>query len=94
MGVLLNRALYSAVDEPEEAGVLLVNTCGFINCTKIGYLEVSHELAENKSGDQLLIAAGYLSQRYGPALIQEIPTIDSVIGARRCVDIVRKGYQG
>ncbi|GMQ78048.1 MAG: 30S ribosomal protein S12 methylthiotransferase RimO [Anaerolineae bacterium] len=89
MGVLLNRASYSAVDKPEEAGVLIVNTCGFINSAKKESLEVLRELAENKSGDQLLIAAGCLSQRYGPALVQEIPNLDGVIGTRRWMDIVR-----
>ena len=89
MAVLLNRASYAAVDKPEDAGVLIVNTCGFINSAKQESLNVLRELAENKGKDQMLIAAGCLSQRYGPALVQEIPHLDGVIGTRRWMDIVR-----
>ena len=89
MAELLNRASYSAVDNPEEAGILIVNTCGFINSAKQESLNVLRELAEIKGRDQLLIAAGCLSQRYGPALVQEIPNLDGVIGTRRWMDIVR-----
>jgi ribosomal protein S12 methylthiotransferase len=46
------------------------------------------ELAEGKREDQLLVAAGCLSQRYGGALVQEIPGLDGVIGTRRWMDIV------
>jgi ribosomal protein S12 methylthiotransferase len=45
-------------------------------------------LADNKRPDQLLIAAGCLSQRYGPTLVREINGLDGVIGTRRWMDIV------
>ncbi|MEW5988904.1 MAG: 30S ribosomal protein S12 methylthiotransferase RimO, partial [Chloroflexota bacterium] len=88
MAALLGKADFSAAGEPDEASVLIVNTCGFINAAKQESLSALRELAESKRPDQLLIAAGCLSQRYGPALAQEVPGIDGVIGTRRWMDIV------
>lgn len=88
MATLLARSGLRGVTGPEEAGVLIVNTCGFIQAAKEESLSALRELAEAKRPDQMLIAAGCLSQRYGPALIQEVPGIDGVIGTRRWMDIV------
>ncbi len=88
MATLLGRAGFRGTGGPEEAGVLIVNTCGFIDAAKEESLAVLRELAEAKQPDQLLIASGCLSQRYGPELVQEIPGLDGVIGTRRWMDIV------
>lgn len=88
MATLLNRAGYNGAANPDDAGVLVVNTCGFIQTAKEESLAALRELAEGKKQDQLLIAAGCLSQRYGPLLLQEVPQIDGVIGTRRWMDIV------
>lgn len=88
MAALLGRAGYDATADADEAGILIVNTCGFIDAAKQESLAVLRELAAGKRSDQLLIAAGCLSQRYGPALVQEAPGIDGVIGTRRWMDIV------
>ena len=45
------------------------------------------ELVEIKRADQMVIAAGCLSQRYGDTLVQEVPGLDGVIGTRRWMDI-------
>ncbi len=88
MATLLGRAGYNNTAEAEEAGVLIVNTCGFIQSAKEESLDALRELAGQKRSDQLLIAAGCLSQRYGPLLVQEVPGLDGVIGTRRWMDIV------
>jgi ribosomal protein S12 methylthiotransferase len=88
MATLLGRAGFQGAGDPAEAGVLIVNTCGFINAAKEESLAALRELAMAKQADQLLIAAGCLSQRYGPELVQEIPGLDGVIGTRRWMDIV------
>lgn len=88
MAALLGRAGFAGTGEADEASVLIVNTCGFIQSAKEESLGVLRELAEHKRADQLLIAAGCLSQRYGPMLVQEVPGIDGVIGTRRWMDIV------
>jgi ribosomal protein S12 methylthiotransferase len=88
MGQLLTRGGYQGVATPDKASVLIVNTCGFIDAAKQESIEALRELAEGKRPDQLLIAAGCLAQRYGPALSQEVPGLDGVIGTRRWMDIL------
>lgn len=88
MAALLGRAGFAGTGDADEAGVLIVNTCGFIQSAKEESINALRELAAEKRDDQLLIAAGCLSQRYGPMLVQEVPGIDGVIGTRRWMDIV------
>jgi ribosomal protein S12 methylthiotransferase len=88
MATLLGRAGFDSADAAEDAAVLIVNTCGFIDAAKQESLAALRELADAKRPDQLLIAAGCLSQRYGPAIVQEVPGVDGVIGTRRWMDIV------
>jgi ribosomal protein S12 methylthiotransferase len=88
MGQLLNREGYRGSGTPDDASVLIVNTCGFIDAAKQESIETLRELAANKRHDQLLIAAGCLAQRYGPVLSEEIAGLDGVIGTRRWMDIL------
>jgi ribosomal protein S12 methylthiotransferase len=76
-----------AVDDPDSAEVLIVNTCGFIDAAKQESIDLLRELVEGKTGDQMVIAAGCLSQRYGSDLVQHVPGLDGVIGTRRWMDI-------
>lgn len=89
MAQLLMRDGYRPTDEPGNAGVLIVNTCGFIGPAKQESLAVLQELAANKRSDQLLIAAGCLTQRYGAEVAQKVPGVDGVLGTRRWMDIVQ-----
>jgi ribosomal protein S12 methylthiotransferase len=88
MAQLLNGAGLHGVDEAQRAEVLIVNTCGFINAAKEESIGALRELAAHKRRDQLLIAAGCLSQRYGGELAQKVPGLDGIIGTRRWMDIV------
>ncbi len=87
MAQVLGQEGMSGVGDPEAAEVLIVNTCGFINSAKQESIEALRELIEIKRPDQMVIAAGCLSQRYGEALAQEAPGLDGVIGTRRWMDI-------
>ena len=87
MAQLLQRQGMNGCANPDDAEVLIVNTCGFINSAKQESINALRELAEAKRSDQLVIAAGCLSQRYGQALAQEVPGLDGVIGTRRWMDI-------
>ena len=89
MAQLLVRDGYRAVDDPARANVLIVNTCGFIGPAKQESLNVLRELAEGKRNNQLLIAAGCLTQRYGAEVAEKVPGIDGVLGTRRWMDIVQ-----
>jgi ribosomal protein S12 methylthiotransferase len=89
MGQLLARDGYQATDDPIEAAVLIVNTCGFIGQAREESLRVLNEMAQMKRADQLLIAAGCLTQRYGQEVAREVPGIDGILGTRRWMDIVQ-----
>lgn len=89
MAQLLMRDGYQGIDNPENANVLIVNTCGFIGPAKEESLEVLGELADIKQDGQILIAAGCLTQRYGVEVAQKIPGVDGVLGTRRWMDIVK-----
>jgi ribosomal protein S12 methylthiotransferase len=88
MATLMHRDGYTGTEVPDEADVMIVNTCGFIDTAKRESLDVLQELASSKRKDQVLIAAGCLSQRYGSALAQEVAGLDGVMGTRRWMDIV------
>ncbi|MDE2818135.1 MAG: 30S ribosomal protein S12 methylthiotransferase RimO [Chloroflexota bacterium] len=84
---ILRQRGMSGTGDPESAEVMIVNTCGFINAAKEESIAALRELAEIKRADQMLIAAGCLSQRYGEILAQEAPGLDGVIGTRRWMDV-------
>ncbi len=88
MADLLQRAGFSATDDPDDAGVLIVNTCGFIESARQESIGALRELADLKGQNQLLIAAGCMAQRYGDEVVEWVPGIDGVIGTRRWMDIV------
>ena len=88
MSQLLGNSGYSPVADPSQASVLIVNTCGFIGPARDESLEVLGDLAAQKRNDQLLIAAGCLTQRYGAEVARKVPGIDGIIGTRRWMDIV------
>lgn len=85
---LLDTSGYRAVQSPDRADVLIVNTCGFIGPARDESIRALCELAERKRQRQQLIAAGCLSQLWGPKLAQEVPGLDGVIGTRRWMDMV------
>ncbi|RMH00713.1 MAG: 30S ribosomal protein S12 methylthiotransferase RimO [Chloroflexi bacterium] len=88
MASLLQRAGFHGVHDPEDASVLIVNTCGFIESARQESIAALRELAAAKQPNQLLIAAGCMAQRYGEEIIEWVPGIDGVIGTRRWMDIV------
>lgn len=89
MASLLYKAGFSGVTDPDDASVLIVNTCGFIEEARQESIAALRELAELKQPNQLLIAAGCMAQRYGAEVVEWAPGVDGVIGTRRWMDIVR-----
>jgi ribosomal protein S12 methylthiotransferase len=85
---LLNESDYKGTTNEKHADVLIVNTCGFIGPARDESIRSLRELADNKRKGQMLIAAGCLSQLWGPKLAMEVPGLDGVIGTRRWMDIV------
>ncbi|HHJ06801.1 MAG TPA: 30S ribosomal protein S12 methylthiotransferase RimO, partial [Anaerolineae bacterium] len=88
MSEFLQQANYQPADLPEEADVLIVNTCGFLQAAKAESLDMLQELAAGKRKDQLLIAAGCMAQRFGGQITREVSGLDGIIGTRAWPDIV------
>lgn len=82
MSGLIDRRGYSLVDDHEDATVIIVNTCGFIDAAKAESVNTILELAELKESGRLkaLIVSGCLTQRYKQALMEEMPEIDGIVG--------------
>jgi len=81
----------------DTADVVVVNTCGFIGPAREESYRVLSELAAHKREDQVLIAAGCLTQRYGVEVARRVPGVDGILGTRRWMDIlevVRKLREG
>ena len=88
MEQLLVGSGYQYSEHPDDASVIVVNTWGFIGPAKEESLQVLGELAQVKRPDQLLIAAGCLTQRYGMEVVNKVPGIDGILGTRRWMDIL------
>ena len=76
---IMEQAGIEIAETAEEAAVIILNTCGFINDAKKESIERIFELAELK-GDRRLVMAGCLSQRYSAELAAEMPEVDCFIG--------------
>lgn len=83
MGGLAHASGMTLVENPQNADVIIVNTCGFIQAAKEEALEIILNLAHEKKTrrpDLKLVVAGCLAQRYGKELLKEIPEVDLFIG--------------
>lgn len=74
----------------EEAEIIIVNTCGFIESAKEESIETIWEMTRFKEEGkcQYLILAGCLAQRYSDELLEEIEDIDAIIGTGNIKNIV------
>jgi ribosomal protein S12 methylthiotransferase len=88
MAALLDQNGYHAVEKPQQASVMIVNTCGFIAAAREESLDVLSELATGKKPGQLLVAAGCLTERARQLMIDNIEGVDGFIGTRRWMDIL------
>jgi ribosomal protein S12 methylthiotransferase len=88
MASLLQEDGYTPVMKASQAGVLIVNTCGFIGPAREESYEVLSELSQKKRKDQVLIAAGCLTERYRQQVAERVSGIDGILGTRRWMDIV------
>lgn len=69
------------VTDPEEAHVIIVNTCGFIESAKEESINTVLEMAEYKKNKcRLLIMTGCLAERYNNEVLKELPEVDAICG--------------
>ncbi len=88
MAELLEKEGYTGTEDPKKAGVLIVNTCGFIQSARDESIEVLQELAKGKRAEQWLIAAGCLTERNREVISTYVKGVDGFIGTRRWMDIL------
>ena len=81
---LLRRSGYEFTPDPQEADVLIVNTCGFIDPAKEESIDTILEMAQYKERGRcrVLVATGCLTERYRQELTKELPEIDILLGVR------------
>ncbi len=71
---------YQMTQEPSEADLIIVNTCGFINPAKEESLQTIFSLHQQRKKDSILVMAGCLSERYKEELQKELPEVDIFTG--------------
>ncbi|WBW94846.1 30S ribosomal protein S12 methylthiotransferase RimO [Oceanirhabdus sp. W0125-5] len=80
----------------EEAHVLIINTCGFIEASKQESINTILEMANYKEGNcKVLIATGCLTQRYGDELLELMPELDAILGVNdydKILEVIEKAY--
>ena len=73
---------YTLVSEPDGADFVIVNTCGFIESSRLESKSVIREMIDLKERGRIrgVIVAGCLPERVGGSLIDELPGIDHIVG--------------
>ncbi len=89
LGCLINAG-YKPVEEPLDARLIVVNTCGFIRSATEESIETILELAQAKKSCrcEFLVVAGCLPQRYGRKLVKSMPEVDLFVGTSSFVHLV------
>src|SRR5690349_16224142 len=79
---MLEKDRYTITQQPEDAEVIIVNTCSFIQASKEESIETILDMAQLKEEGncKVLVASGCLPQRYAKQLEQEMPEVDLFIG--------------
>ena len=73
---------FEVVDAPENADVIVVNTCAFIESAKEESIDTILEMADHKAAGtaERLVVTGCMAQRYGHELSEEMPEVDVFLG--------------
>lgn len=87
----LNKNGFQIVRNIEEADVMVINTCGFIESAKTEAIETILEVAEYKTAGLIsaIVVTGCLAERYQDEIMKEMPEVDAVIGIGADADIVK-----
>ncbi len=93
LGVLV-AAGFELTGQSQDAEVVIINTCGFIEEAKQESINsiIEHGRLKKRGACRVLIAAGCLAQRYQGELLAELPELDGVVGTGelgRIADITR-----
>jgi len=85
---MIGEAGYRDATSPEEADVVMVNTCAFIEAAREESVDTILELAAGKRSDARLIVMGCMAQRYETELAAALPEADAVVGLDRYPELI------
>lgn len=97
MGLLAENG-FEITPNPEEAEVVVVNTCGFIESAQQESIDTILEMAQYKEKNcTLLVVCGCLAQRFAEEIRQEMPEVDVIVGTTafdEIVEAINEGLKG
>jgi ribosomal protein S12 methylthiotransferase len=85
---MLSEAGYGWAANPEEADVVMVNTCAFIEEAREESVEVILDLEDRKRPGASSVVIGCMAQRFGSEVEQALPEVDAVLGIDRYGELV------
>ncbi len=85
---MLSEAGYGWADAPEDADVVMVNTCAFIEEARAESVEVILELEDRKRVGAHSVVLGCMAQRFGSEVETALPEVDAVLGIDRYGELV------
>jgi ribosomal protein S12 methylthiotransferase len=85
---MLSEAGYGWADRPEDADVVMVNTCAFIEEARAESVEVILDLEQRKRPDAAAVVIGCMAQRFGSEVEAALPEVDLVLGIDRYGELV------
>lgn len=88
LGIIRDRKM-EITNDPSEADLIIVNTCGFIESAKQESINTILQMGEYKTQGncRYLIVTGCLGQRYADELFESMPEVDAIVGTDCFTDI-------
>ena len=97
LGILGHKG-FRIVADPQEADVIIVNTCAFIDTAKEESVQTILEMAAYKEKRcRLLIVSGCMAERYHDEILAELPEVDAVVGTgdyHKIAEVIARAYAG
>lgn len=96
---ILEEAGYEICENEEDANIIIVNTCTFIEDAQRESIDCILELSQYKNSGkaELLIVTGCLAQRYKEQILSEMPEVDAVVGTNdydRIAEVIESCLNG
>ena len=88
LSAVLEDSGYIAAPSIEEADVVMVNTCAFIEAAREESVDTIIEMESAKRGDAKLVVLGCMAQRFGMQVTEAFPQADAVLGLDRYGELV------
>ncbi len=88
LSAVIEESGYTAASSIEEADVVMVNTCAFIEAAREESVDTIIELETAKRDDAKLVVLGCMAQRFGMQVTEAFPQADAVLGLDRYGELV------